>query len=549
MRFRFGLLLLPLLALAQTAPPADDTCTLEGHVTNATTNEPIRKVTIRMERVDRPAGGTVVMNPTTYTTSSDEGGKFAMQGIEPGQYRLYASRNGFVNENYGAHGHSRAGTTLTLTRQQHLKDINFAMTPQGVITGRVLDQDGDPLEYASVQVATYRYTQGRKQLQPSGYANTNDLGEYRLFGIAPGKYVLFATANSDNRPNLVDASTTPAPEEEYVSTYYPGTPDPAAAAQIDVAAGAQLRGIDLTLAKTRTITVKGHVTAPAGVRNAFVFVTPRNSGTFLGGMRRTSLDRNGNFELRVSPGSYYVTANAVAEGNRNYSARVPLDAGTSNIEGLNVTISPGAAVTGAIAMEADGTPLPGALHVSLQARDQGPVFFGSPAVSVKDGAFTVENVSPGLYNVNVSGLPRGYYVKSIRNDQTDVQTAGLDMSAGAPAAIRIVLSPNAPSLSGTVQDPKTGNPAGGATVVLVPQEKERRGVPQDYRSTTTDQNGAFTMTSIPPGEYKAYAWEDVDYGAYMDPDFLKPVEDQGEAVSLKEGEQKNVSLKMIPADQ
>jgi hypothetical protein len=73
------------------------------------------------------------------------------------------------------------------------------------------------------------------------------------------------------------------------------------------------------------------------------------------------------------------------------------------------------------------------------------------------------------------------------------------------------------------------------TVVLIPQEKERRDRESFYRSATTDATGGFTFKSLTPGEYRVYSWEEAESGAWMDPDFMKPQESRGEAVSIQEG--------------
>jgi hypothetical protein len=85
-------------------------------------------------------------------------------------------------------------------------------------------------------------------------------------------------------------------------------------------------------------------------------------------------------------------------------------------------------------------------------------------------------------------------------------------------------------------------------VVLAPQEKERRDQQQYYRTTNTDQNGTYTLKSVVPDEYKLFGWEDIEPGAYMDPEFLKPVESKGEALTLREGDRKSTTLTWIPAD-
>jgi hypothetical protein len=166
----------------------------------------------------------------------------------------------------------------------------------------------------------------------------------------------------------------------------------------------------------------------------------------------------------------------------------------------------------------------------------------------EDGSFQMEDVGADRYTVSISGLPEGFYVKSVRSANLDVLAGGLEISAGSPAPLDVVLSPHAAEVSGTVVDPKTQKPAAAVTVALVPQEKDRRNRDTFYRSTTTDQSGRFTFKGLVPGEYRVYAWEETEFGAWMDPDYLKPVESRGEAVSLSEGGRSTVQVNLIPAD-
>jgi hypothetical protein len=165
-----------------------------------------------------------------------------------------------------------------------------------------------------------------------------------------------------------------------------------------------------------------------------------------------------------------------------------------------------------------------------------------------EGVFEIKNTPPDRYDLNIMGLPAGFYVKSIRTDQADVLLSGLDVTSGVAPRVDVVIGPNAAAVTGVVQNPNTGNASPGATVVLIPQEKERHEQPGYYRTTTSDQNGSFTLKGLTPGDYKAYAWEDLEAGAYMDPDVMKPLESKGEAVSLHESDQKKLQLTLIPAD-
>jgi hypothetical protein len=409
---------------------------------------------------------------------------------------------------------------------------------------------------------SYRYIQGRKQLMQSGGAGggTNDLGEYRIFGVAPGKYFLSAIPSPTEMTMAVDRSVNAPPDEDYAATYYPGTTDAAAAAQLDVGAGAQLRGLDMTLSKTRTIHVKGHVThglTGQGRHNGMVHVISRNADGFLGAARSSPIDAKGNFDIRgVTPGPYTLVA-FMNEGNVSYQGRISIDAGSGNIEGLNVTIGPGVTVSGHLRAEGDAAKVDlSSIRLGLRQRDSVGMAFrgmsqgrltgqgGTPEASA---GFEIKDVPPDRYDLNIMGLPAGFYVKSVRTDQTDVLVSGLDVS-GAPPKVDIVISPNAAAVTGAVQNPKTSAAAPGATVVLIPQEKERHERQSYYRIAIADQNGSYMFKGLTPGEYKAYAWEDLEAGAYMDPDVMKPIESKGEALSLRESDQKTLQLTLIPAD-
>lgn len=159
----------------------------------------------------------------------------------------------------------------------------------------------------------------------------------------------------------------------------------------------------------------------------------------------------------------------------------------------------------------------------------------------------MSNVSPDHYHVDVNGMPDGYYIKSMRTPDADILDTGLEVTAGGAGPVEILLSPNAGAVEGVVRNDKS-EPAVGATVVLVPKSKERRERVLFFPTGTTDQNGHFTLKNVEPGDYKAFAWEEVEYGAYMDPEFLKPVESKGESVTVRESGWEKVELKVIPAE-
>ena len=543
---------------SQPAPPPspapdtkpEDRCVIEGKVFSAATGEPVKKANLILRRADvSPNSGYM---PTSYSSATDAGGSFAMKDIDPGKYRLSVTRTGFVQGEYGARGPQRPGTTLTLAPGQHLQEVTFRLTPHAVIMGRVVDEDGEPVTNVQVQALRYRFFQGRKQLQPFGGGSTNDLGEYRMFGLAPGRYFLSAMYRDNMMfEPTVDRSAHQQADEDYVATYYPGTTDPAAASAQDVTAGAQIRGIDFTLRKARTVRIRGRVVIPSGFgrSRAVISLTPRERIGFYTMNRPAPADANGVFEIRgIVPGSYTLVA-SINGGDRSISMRQPVDVGSGSIDNLVVAIQPAMELSGQIRVQGETAVNLSDVRLNLRTRDPSGVMFGpTPNGRVKeDGSFTVSNVSPDHFNVGIYGIPEGFYVKSIRSGDDDVLVHGLDLNRGAAGRIDIVLSPNAGIVEGAVQNEKQ-QPAAGATVVMIPQEKERLDQMSFYKTVTTDQYGRFTIKSIDPGEYKVFAWEDVESGAYMDPDFVKPLENQGSSVTIRENSRESLQLKLIPAE-
>ena len=465
---------------------------------------------------------------------------------------LRAGRNGFVNTAYGARGRSPLGATLTLGAGQKMKEIDVRLMPQGVVAGRVLDEDGEPVPYVNVQLERFQYRQGKKQLNPTGGGSRNDLGEFRIFGVSPGKYYLLANAQNNNAPgNAQDRSANAQPEEEYMPTYFPGTADPNNAAQVEVGAGALVSGLNFTLSKTPALHIRGRIANnPSDVRRPIqIYLTTRNT-VFFGALRGTPADSRGNFDIRgVAPGQYWLNAPAT-DGTQTYTARVAVDVGRSNVENVAIFFGSPLFVPGGIRIEGNTQQDLSNVQVSLQPYDPGSILFTAPATAfAKEGnSFQLRNVQADVFDVRVTGLPDGFYVKSIKCGDTDVLANGLDFTKGVTDLLDVFLSPNAALISGVVQNPNTSQPAPGAMVVLVPQEKERRDQQQYYRTANTDQNGTYTLKSVVPGEYKLFAWEDIEPGAYMDPEFLKPVESKGEALTLRESDRKSVTITLIPAD-
>jgi hypothetical protein len=527
----------------QTSPAAakpEDLSTLEGQVFDALTGAPLGKAALRLVRVDAPAQ---LSDQRYYTATSDASGAFAIASVEAGQYRLSATRLGYVSTDYGSQDYLSGGIAFTLTPGRRMSGVVLRMTPGGVITGRVGEDDGDPLAFVQVQALRYHYAQGRRQLSAYASGTTNDIGEYRVYGLPPGRYyVIVSPPHTSSRTRPAPASQ---PDAENVPTYYPGTPNLASAAPVDVGPGAQLKGVDLVISKAHTVTVRGHLTdaAASNARHPMIYLAPRGLAGFSSINRIATLDASGNFEFRGVPAGAYNLIATLRLREGTLASRLPLDVGSASLENVQLILSPLVNFAGRIRLKGDAPASPSTVQVSLEARD--PMLSSNSSAQARDdGSLSFANVNPDLYDVVVSGLPDGYYLKAVLADTQDVLAAGLDLSRGAIRTLDVVLAPNAGVASGAVQNGRQ-QPAPGATVVLIPQETERVGRGQYYHITTTDASGNFTLKNLDPGHYRAYAWQDIEYGAWLDPDFMKPLEEHGVVVTIQEGSQETLALRLL----
>src|SRR5579872_1312557 len=552
---RFAFLAVPVLLAAQQPSgvgpqPApnpqptkpEDLCSVEGQVLNALTGEPLKKAQITMSKDGDPG--------TEHGTATDAGGRFVVPDLDPGRYFLSANRNGFAPAQYGARGANSGGTPLSLTAGQHTRDVVLKLTPHGVIAGRVLDEDGEPVERVQVNMLRYQSFRGKRQLVPRGWSMTDDLGEYRIFGLETGKYYLSAKYQQRNFMAAEDRTAGGKPDEDYVPTYYPGTNDPAGAVAVDIGAGTILSGTDITLRKARTVRVRGRVTNAAGEglpNNVMVRLMPRENlyaGFFANQMARVR-KQDGTFELRgITPGAYTLVVQWWDEG-KGSTVRQPVDVGNNNIDNVSLLLMPGLDLKGQIRVEGPpgGVQLD-SLHVTIEP--QGFLPMGQPNSAVKqDGSFTLENVPSDNFRVTVNGLQENFYVKAIRMGEADALDAGLDLSHGAAGTLDILINPNGGQVDGAVQK-EDSKPARGAMVLLAPDSHRQQ--LNLFKTATADQFGHFNIKGVAPGDYKLFAFEQMDWGAYQDPDFLKPYENKGESVAMREGSHETAQLKVIPAE-
>jgi protocatechuate 3,4-dioxygenase beta subunit len=541
----FAAFLGPVLS-AQNAPAPDAAAkpvekpkkaSISGRVVNAKTNEPLKKANVML--IAKGGGGKMT------SSESDQSGNFSFADVEAGSYSLMCDRQGYSRQMYGSRGNPYIGATLTVGAGQEIKDLSFAVFPQAVITGKITDEDGDPMNMIAVAAVKTAYARGKKQYVPLGYTMTNDAGEYRLANLAAGKYLVVASQRNLGM-GMVAGSAKPSdkPEPGYPIVFYPNSQDAAGAAPVTVSPGAEIRAIDIRLNKLPAVRLSGMVTGIEAGKMMIVMLMPRSAGVLGAAMGKIAMAQaaDGKFDFKgIVPGSYIIAAIS-PQNPTELGARLPVEVGDQNITNIALAVAGGSEVKGTFTAEGDSQPKLSGLKVSLTAIET--PLGNSTGTSGDDGTFTMKSVAADKYEVGVGEPPAGYYVKAVKYGGREAPENQIEIPAGATSSqIEVVLSPNAASVEGSIRD-KEGKPMSGITIALIPKGRQ----PYLFKDATTDQSGHFEFKAVVPGEYIALAWEDIEMGAYQDPEFLKNFESKATKLDLKEHAHEVLDLKPIPAE-
>ncbi len=558
MKLAYACLLTVLLgasAQTQSAEAAQPTrSVVSGTVTKDSGSEPLKKALIELIAESRSDGGN-------YTALTGADGSFRIENVIPGRYRLFVERTGY--QEIDKHRRRTEGRVLTLTAGQELKDVVIRLQAAAVVEGRVTDEDGDPMPEAQVAVMRQTFVAGRGHWEAVGAERTNDLGEYRIAGLAAGSYFVSVTPPPDFK-SLIEttgsaavtahnsaATDKPAPSA-YQTTYYPGTRDRGQAAPIQLHAGDDFP-VSFSLTPSPSLTIRGSVVNLPPGATAAIMLQSKDFNLVLNG---AEMHKDGSFEIRdISPGAYTILA-TVDNVAVPMMARQSLQIAES-VEGIRLAPQTGGTIRGRMQMDAGGKARPDASQMFLLLRStdgddeaSGTVSMGDGFSTLAhvnaDGSFEWNNVPAGHYSVQIADASAkpDWFLKSVAAGGREAVDSGFSVSGGV-IALNLVASANGAIAEGIATNQKD-EPLADAVVVAVPAERFRNH-PERYRKAVTDQSGRFTLRGLPPGDYTVFAWESVDGEAYYNPEFLKSFEGQGSPVHLEEGHRASVTLRAIPS--
>jgi hypothetical protein len=509
-------------------------------------------------------------NDARFAAVSDKSGHFTIQNVLPGRYTITVKRDGFFEDTS-----DQAFAIPVIISAGQRATSNLSMLSGATIAGRVTDSDGQPLANTTVQALSVIYQNGFPVLQASITKTTDDRGEYRLFWLPDGEYLIAAVKPSETTPGII----SPSSGTNDTRTFYPGTANVSTAIPLVVQGGSQLSGVDIGVRPVETFRLSGEIRCimpeiPAGQPNtlqtiltaslmlaardpgvpeeggptALANVILRRSGNQFVGAFQISGILPGTYDLRVSTNDF--SSDGGAQGLLAFAA-IPIDINNQDLTGLSLDIYPNVRVKGIVTVDgrAPGqTPVRVALQVDGSASKR-PSYQGLAKRPVlandQDGSFVIPGVASGRFRVQPGpGLPADFYIADVLQGVSVFDT-GFEVGKAPVETLHVLVKSGAGSLEGVVRN-ANGKPVSGATVVMVPPAARRQNHAL-YRTGISDASGHFKIDSAAPGDYDLFAWQNMPDGAYFNSRFVSRFQDRARAVNIRESSKANVDLTAIPS--
>lgn len=473
--------------------------------------------------------------PTPLKTLTDADGRYRFEAITAGKYTIGPAAPTLFSTDQESHN------TITVSEGATVEDINFALSRGGVITGKLTDSEGRPViaeEISLKPVDSSKRADSYSSRSPGRMYFTDDRGVYRIFGLAPGQYVVSAGHANDQITGLFSK------RPRRVQTFYPGVTDEAKSKPVEVLAGAEASGIDIKLGiADKGFAVRGRVLMAetgAPMANAMVAYSARtpelrtaseggdDSAGTPGGISSpnpesgfSTTDAKGEFRFEsLLPGRYsldVMSMGATTGGSEFYADRVNFEVESANTDRLEIKVHVGGSISGVVVVENqnappsnEGTSVFMLMFMSSASPGSGP---NMPRLSrvAPDGSFRIGGLKAG--KITIRSLPYGVQKYSMLRIERDgaVQPEGIDIQANEQVAgVSVVVVEANGVISGRVViQGGTLSPQSEISVWARPvngsfNETQRSfGVDNETRrSFGVDSKGNFTIENLAPGDYE-----------------------------------------------
>jgi hypothetical protein len=540
---------------------------LTGRVVAADTGRPIKRARVFINATELQGGRGAL---------TDDAGAFDFTELPAGRYTVTVQKSGFVSLSYGQRRPLQAGTPLQLNDGQQLRNVDFQLPRGSVIGGRVLDEDGEAMPGVTVRVMRYQYLQGDRRLAPAGTAQTDDKGQYRVWGLMPGDYYINAIARGGfggpfgGRGGFpggrggggggafagvaAGAAAGAASEPDnvnYAPTFYPGVPTLNDAKPVTLGLSQELVDLNFSMQLVPMARLTGRVTnpdgSPATSGQVNLMLDAGGRGNQIGANFGGRIQWDGAFTINsVPPGRYLLRARGDDTEVPQF-ATLPLTVNGSDVTDVTVVLTSGATLSGTVTFPSAGTSPPDVTQFRITAPSTEPGFVGpQPNARLdKDGRFILTGVPAGQHLIRSAGNARGWSLRSVTAGGRDVTDAPLELRSGETVGnITIVFTDKVNQITGAVADDQ-GTPASEYTVLAFSTDSSLwRAQSRQIATARPDQTGQYRIRTLPPGEYYVVTVDPGEQGEWFEPTYLEDHRIGAQRVTLTEGDSKTVDFRV-----
>jgi len=509
-----ALLLVRLMAsLLAAGAQASGGYRVAGVVVNAASGQPVPGAHVTLAPVER--------RDLRMSAVSGEDGRFAFTGVPRGKYELAGQRRGLLAESYGQPA-GRASAIVTGPGQD-TESLVLLLPPPGIISGKVLDDAGEPVAEALVELLGSRIIDGRRSLIAVSSKRTDDTGEYRFSSLPAGSYYLVVSGvpwYTKFNETMGESAPHSMTHTGYGIRYHPNVGDPAQAEPLTLKAGQETTA-DFSLLPVPAVSVQVHCDADENLTKQYTLIAPGLPGNPV--YVRQGSETGDLYNLwGVLPGHYTLRAEAT-DGSHTWYGMNEFDVAAADTD-VSVTLREAPSLSGMVVPESGGS-LPAQLKVVLSGETG-----RNPALAIgAGGRFSIPAIPPGHYRVSFSGADE-FYLKSWSAEGGRREGEMLDIPAGAAVRLNLSAAKGAGRIAGTVY--RDGQPLPGALVVLSPSN----------RAVPSNSDGTYEFRGLPPGEYALFAVEDGADLEYANAAAIRPY--LGNAKKVRVGQSGSDNLRL-----
>lgn len=516
-----------LLSGLLAAAPQASSYRVAGTVVNAVTSQPVTAARVTLAPIEHRD------QRLAYVTGAD--GRFVFAGLPAGKYELSGQGRGLLPASYDQH--ASLTSSVAAGPGQETDALVLRLEPPGSISGKVVDDIGEPVEHATVELLRSRVVTGHRRLTHYDFGQTDDRGEYRFSSVPAGTYYLAASGYpwyTKLNGTLGDAPPAAITHTGYGIRYHPNVSDPAAAEPLLLKAGQEATA-DFALNPVPAASVHVHFENGQGFAKRMTLTAAGLAGNQVSVRQGKESEDFYNF-WGIPPG-HYVLKSLVLEGGRTLFAKNEIDVAAADMD-VRVTLLEAPSLTGTLVLDGGGS-LPPGLGVLLYDDEAGRTM-ASPVGA--DGKFAFPAAPPQRCQVSLTRAD-DIYLKSWSAEGARRDGELLDIAEGATVRLKLLAAKGAGSIHGTVEH--AGHPFAGGLVVLAPAAGSNG--PDVSRAFQSDSDGSYYFRGVPPGDYALFAVPNGAEFEYANPAAVRPHVGSAEKIRVAPGGTYTKRLELAPA--